>query len=150
MENEARDKGIKLALIMGDNAQGIEKLRQAVEGLEYRCVSAEDTETAIGKMRLHNFDLMILIDQFDNIELLKSPVLHYLNQLSMHVRRRVLLCLVGDEFETMDNMMAFSISANLVVNWKDIDKLTAILKHAISEKEKFYQVFMNTQQTLST
>lgn len=150
MGNEERDKGIKLALVMGDNTQGVEKLRQAVEELGYRCVSANDAKSAVGKMRLHNFDLVILSYHFESIELQQSPVLHYLNHLSMSVRRQIFLCLVGNGFESMDNISAFSMSANLVVNWKDIDKLTAILKHAISENEKFYQVFMDTQQTLST
>jgi len=150
MENEAGDKGIKLALVMGNNVRDIEKLGQAVEGLGYRCVSVRDTEIAIGKMKLHNFDLMILSDQFDSIELLKSPVFHYLNHLSMSVRRRIFICLIGDGFETMDNMMAFSMSANLVVNWKDIDKLPAILKRSILENGKFYKVFIETLQNQPT
>jgi hypothetical protein len=44
----------------------------------------------------------------------------------------------------MDNMMAFAMSANLVVNEKDLDKLAAVLKKALSDHEKFYKVFMDT------
>ena len=47
-------------------------------------------------------------------------------------------------FKTMDDMMAFALSANLVVNTKELDKLLAILKRALSDYEKFYKVFMDT------
>ena len=44
----------------------------------------------------------------------------------------------------MDHMMAFAMSANMVINSNDLDRLTAILKHAISDNEKFYKVFKDT------
>jgi len=39
-------------------------------------------------------------------------------------------------------MMAFALSANLVVNEKDLGQLSMILKRAISENGRFYKVFM--------
>ena len=35
------------------------------------------------------------------------------------------------------------MSANVVINTKDVDKLQLILKKAISENEKFYKVFVD-------
>jgi hypothetical protein len=62
----------------------------------------------------------------------------------MSVRRRIFLALISDNFKTMDNMMAFAMSANVVINTKDIQKLHLILKKAASENERFYKVFMDT------
>jgi hypothetical protein len=50
---------------------------------------------------------------------------------------------MGDKFKTMDDMMAYTISANAVINTKDVDKLSSILKQGLSEYEKFYKVFMD-------
>ena len=44
----------------------------------------------------------------------------------------------------MDQMMAYSVSANLVVNRKDIQKLDNVLKRGISDHEQFYKVLMDT------
>jgi hypothetical protein len=44
----------------------------------------------------------------------------------------------------MDDMMAFAVSANVVINAKDLEKLFPILKKALSENEKFYKVFLDT------
>ena len=52
--------------------------------------------------------------------------------------------LMSDKFRTMDHMMAFAMSANLVANWKDLGKLSSILGRAVSDNEKFYKVFMDT------
>lgn len=136
--------GGRLALVMGNDAGQIEKLRQVVEGLDYVCVPAESSEKAISKMGLYHFDLVVLSDEFEGIEPGQGRVLHHLNSLPMSVRRWVFLVLIGDRFRTMDRMMAFAMSANLVVNGKDLDKLPGILKQAISDNQDFYRVFMET------
>ena len=136
------EEGIKLALVLENDTQQAEKLKRTVEELNYRYVLARNTREAISKMRLHHFDLVFLPDRFDEIELAQSPVLQHINNLSMSVRRRFFLALIGDNFKTMDQMMAFAMSANMVINENDLDRLTAILKHAISDNEKFYKIFL--------
>jgi predicted Zn finger-like uncharacterized protein len=138
------EEGVKLTLVMGIDAQQVEKLGHIVEELGYRYVSAKNTRDAISKMRLHHFDVILLSDRFDEIELAHSPILQHINTLSMSVRRRIFLALIADEFKTMDHMMAFAMSANLVINSNDLERLTAILKHSILDNEKFYKVFMET------
>jgi len=138
------EEGAKLALVMGNEAQQIKKLGRTVEELSYRCVSAKNTRDAISKMRLHHFDVILLSDGFDGIDLAQSPILQHINNLSMSLRRRVFLALVADEYKTMDHMMAFAMSANMVINGGDLDRLTSIMQHAISDNEKFYKVFMDT------
>jgi predicted Zn finger-like uncharacterized protein len=138
------EEGTKLALVMDNNPEQSEKIKTAVEQLGYNFISAPNTRDAIGRMRFHHFDLIILSDGFDGQGLENSPVLNYLNNISMSARRRVFVALVGERFKTMDNMMAFAMSANVVINTKERDKLSAILKRAISDNEKFYKVFMDT------
>jgi CheY-like chemotaxis protein len=135
---------VKLALVMESDEIQVDQLRQYIEELGYQYVSAETTQAAIGKMRLHQFDLIILFDRFDGIELGQSPILEYLNNLALSVRRKIFLALIGDRFKTLDNMKAFAMSANVVVDSKDVDRLTTVLRHAISDNEKFYKVFMDT------
>lgn len=137
------EEGVNLALVMEDDSQQVEKLRTAVEGLGYRYVPAENIRAAITNMRFHHFDVVILSDPFDGIGAKQSPILRHLNHLSMSIRRRIFFALIGDTFKTMDHMMAFAMSANLVIGRKDMDKVTAILKTAISDNKKFYKVFID-------
>ena len=141
---ELYEEGVKLALVAESDPDQIEKLKESIEDLGYRYVSVESTSQAISKMRFHTFELVLLSDRFDGIDLAQSPVLQYLNHLSMSIRRRMFVVLVGDSFHTMDNMAAFTMSANLVVGRRDLDKLTGILKNAIVDNEKFYKVLVDT------
>ncbi len=137
------EEGTKLALVMDGNPAHLEKIKTAVEELGHNFISAPNTRDAIGRMRFHHFDLVILSDGFDGQALEHSPIINYLNNLSMSVRRRIFVALIGERFKTMDDMMAFAMSANLVINTKEVDKLSAILKRAISDNEKFYKIFMD-------
>ena len=134
----------KLALIMAGSPEDSEKINRAVVALGYTSVSSPDTRDALGKIRFHNFDLIILSDNFDGQDFEQSPILNHLNHISMSQRRRMFLALIGDQFKTMDNMMTFAMSANGVVNSKDVAQLEKILKRAISDNDKFYKVFMET------
>jgi len=141
---EFYEEGVKLALVAENDPGQLEKLKEAIGDVGYKYVAAENTGQAISKMRFHSFELVIISDGFDGIELAQSPVLQYLNHLSMTLRRRMFVTLIGESFNTMDHMMAYAMSANLVVGRQDIDKLTGILKNAIADNEKFYKVFMDT------
>ncbi len=141
---EYYDEGVRLALVMGEDVEEMKPVRQALETLEFKCVLAENTRKSIGKMRLHHFSLVIFEEDFGGVSLDQSPVLHYLNHLSTPERRRMFVAIVGKHFKTLDQMTAFSLSVNLVVNEKDVGQLAVILKRAISENEKFYKVFTET------
>ena len=134
------EEGVSLALVLGRDPGEADSLREAVEELGYKCVTAENTRRAVSTIRLHHFDLILLSDGFDGVEAGKSPVLQFMNHLSMSVRRRIFLALVGDEFKTMDNMAAFAMSVNLVISRDDADRCTPILKRAIADNERFYKV----------
>ena len=138
------EEGVKLALIMPNSSINQDRLRAGIEIIGYKCVFTPNTRDAIGKLRFHHFDLIILADGFDNQLLDQSVIVNYLNRLSMPVRRKIFLALISDNFKTMDNMMAFAMSANVVINFKDIEKLHLILKKAVSENERFYKVFLDT------
>ncbi len=142
------EEGTRLALVMDNNSEHVENIRMDVGQLGYKAISAPSIRDAIGRMRYHHFDLVILSDGFDGQSLERNPILSYLNNLSMAVRRRMFVTLMGEGFKTMDDMMAFALSVNLVVNTKELDKLSAILKRAISDYEKFYKVFMDTMVEL--
>jgi len=141
---ELFEEGTRLALVLnGDDGQ-IKDISSVLEKLSYKPIIAPSIQDAMGKLRLHHFDLIILSDGFGGQNLEGSPVTHYLNHLSMSVRRKIFLALVSDKFDTMDNMMAFNLSANLVINPADLSKLRLILNKAIPDHEKFYKIFMDT------
>jgi DNA-directed RNA polymerase subunit RPC12/RpoP len=137
------EEGTRLALVLDGDDGHIKEINSSLEQLSYKSILPTSIREAMGKLRLYHFDLIILSDGFDGQDLEGSPITHYLNHLSMSLRRKTFLVLLSDKFKTMDNMMAFGKSANLVVNPDDLSKLPLILKKAISDNERFYKVFMD-------
>jgi CheY-like chemotaxis protein len=138
------EEGTKLALVMADYPGHPERIQKSLKQLGYECISTPNTRDAIGKLRFHHFDLVVLSDGFGGQPIENNQITHFMNRLPMSVRRRIFLVFLSDKFKTMDNMMAFARSANVVINTRDLDKLHLVLKKAISENEKFYKVFMDT------
>jgi len=138
------EEGTKLALVMADSPEHSGLIRKAVEAIGYKFIDTPNTRDAIGKLRFHHFDLIILAEGFDGQNLDHSAILNYLNRLPMTVRRRIFLALISDSFKTMDNMMAFAMSANVVINTKDTEKLHLVIRKAIAENSRFYKVFVDT------
>jgi len=138
------EEGTKLALVLDGDDGHLKAIDSALEELSYKSIVCPSTKEAMAKLRLHHFDIIILSDGFDGQHLEKSPVTHLLNHLSISIRRKTFLTLLSDKFKTLDNMMAFGKSANLVVNPADISNLALILKKSISDTEKFYKVYMDT------
>lgn len=138
----------KLALVLDHDEQHQTMIQQVLSDLGYRHLVEEAATRAIKRMHLYAFDLVFLSDGFDNAAVAQSPVMRYINRLSMSVRRRMFLILMGQNFKTMDRITAFALSANLVLNNKDMDNLGRILGNAVSDHEKFYKVFMDTLKEL--
>lgn len=138
------EEGAKLALVLDGNEGHIMEIDSALEELAYKAIVPSSTSEAMSKIRLHHFDLIILSDGFDGQDLTNSPVTHYLNHLSMSIRRKIFLVLLSNKFRTLDDMMAFAKSANVVVNPADLPNLSLILKKAVSDNEKFYKVLMDS------
>lgn len=146
-EDKALDfyqEGAKLALIMNDDPEQSRKIHSTVQELGYQGIVTPTTRDALGKMRFHQFDMIVLCDGFDGQSLENSPVLNHVNRLAMSVRRRIFLALLSDRFKSMDSMMSFAMSANAVFNIKETDRLAVMLRKALSENEKLYKVFMDT------
>lgn len=138
------EEGTRLALVLDGDEANVMEINSALEELAHKPIVPTSISEAMSKLRLYHFDLIILSDGFDGQDLETNQITHYINHLSMSLRRKIFLVLLSDKFETMDNMLAFTKSANLVVNPDDLSSLPSILRKALSDNQKFYKAFMDT------
>ena len=136
------------ALICESDSGVAEKIEAALASMEYHVTAAESVRDVLKKMRYHNYDLIVVNDEFDTRDPDANSVLTYLERLSPSVRRTVYVVLVSRRCRTMDNMTAYHKSVNLVINPENLDDLGKILNRGITEKEFFYRVFNDTLKKL--
>lgn len=118
-----------------------DKIKIALELMEYSITMAENTRDALKNMRYHTYDLIVLNERFDTSNPDINGILIYLNRLVMAERRKITLFLLTDRYQTLDTMEAFHRSANIIVNVKDIDKIDTILQKGLNDTSVFYKIF---------
>lgn len=131
----------RLALVCEDAPERQAVIKAALEQLGFAMLSVKSAEEAIGRMRRDVYELVIIDEQYQGATPLDHPILAALRTLAMSQRRWMFVVLVGREFKTFDNAMAFARSVNVVVNVNDLPHLPAILKKGITDHVEFYRTF---------
>lgn len=67
-------------------------------------------------------------------------------RLSPDGRRRIFLILVGDECKTGDGTQAWTMSADVAVNTRDVATADAIVRNTVAERARLYQVFLDSRR----
>ena len=135
------EEGVETALLCEPDPAIRAKIRMALEKMKYNTTEPKSAVEALKQMRFHVFDLVVLNELFDTQDPDKNDVLKYMAKLAMDTRRNIFLALVTNRFRTMDDMMAFNKSVNIIVNVNNVDEMQKILKRSVYDNTAFYYVF---------
>jgi predicted Zn finger-like uncharacterized protein len=130
----------KAALMCESEAVVREKLKPTLELLEYHISEVHNSRDALKKMRYHNFDLILLNEYFDTRDPDSNPILIYLERMAMETRRNIFVVLLSSRHRTMDHMIAFQKSVNMILNLRNIDDFDKILQRGLADYGLFYKV----------
>ena len=131
----------KTALVCEQDAKIKKKVIDILNLMEYHITDTANHRDALKKMRYHDYNLIVLNERFDTRNPDTNGVLIYLERMPMLTRRYMFVTLLSDRYRTMDNMMAFEKSVNLIVNTQNIDDFDKILSRGIADHELFYRLF---------
>jgi predicted Zn finger-like uncharacterized protein len=132
------------ALVCESDPAMLKKVIDTLNLLEYHVTVAGDGRDALKKMRYHQYDLVVINEAFHSTGADTNMVLLYLERLNMNVRRDIFVTMISNEYRTMDQMMAFRHSVNLIVNSKNVDDIGKIIQRGLTDHEFFYRVFKET------
>jgi predicted Zn finger-like uncharacterized protein len=122
----------------------LKKIVDTLNLLEYHVTVSESGRDALKKMRYHQYDLVVINEAFHCTGPDTNMVLLYLERLNMSARRDIYVTMISSQYRTMDQMMAFRHSVNLIVNSKNIDDIGKIIQRGLTDHEFFYRVFKDT------
>ena len=142
----AQGQTLRLALVCEDAAERQGVIKPALEQVGFTMVAAKNATEAIERMRRDTYEIVILDEQYQGATPLDNPVLTTIRAMSMSARRYMFVVLLGREFKTFDNMMAFTRSVNVVVNVNDLPHLPAILRKGVADNNEFYRVMRGVLQ----
>lgn len=132
------------ALLCEQNPVARQNIENALNLMDYQSTIAESARDALKRMRYHTYDLIVVNESFDTNNPDANGVLIYLERLGMSVRRNIFVAMISTRYRTMDNMMAFHGSVNLIINIKNIEDVGKILSRGITDTELFYNIYRET------
>ena len=145
-ESEGRPFGYiapegETAMICEQGAAARDKIATELKSMGYSVVEAASVREALKFMRFHIFSAIFVNENFDTVAGEVNSILRYLEGLSMTIRRQTFVVLISAVLKTMDNMMAYNKSVNLIINKDQIGDVSHIFKKALDENDSFYHVY---------
>ena len=129
------------ALVCESDAELLKKIVNNLNLLEYHVTVSDSGRDALKKMRYHQYDLVLVNESFHCEGPDANMVLLYLERLNMNVRRNMFVVMLSSSYRTMDQMMAFRYSANIIVNTKNIDDIGKVIQRGLTDYEFFYGAY---------
>lgn len=142
------DEDVETALICETDPAIKSQITTALGALGYQMTEAEDARTALRNMRYHSYNLVVVNELFGTNDPRSNGVLIYLERQLMSVRRDIFIALISRRFRTMDQMMAFNHSVDLIINLENLGEFGKVLLRGIKEKKAFYHIFKETIRKL--
>jgi CheY-like chemotaxis protein len=138
----------KTALVCEPDAIIREQITTTLDMLEYHITVCDSARDALKKMRYHIYDLVVLNENFDTPDPDSNGILIYLERLQMAVRRGIYVLFISTRFRTMDHMMSFNKSVDLIMNPQNIADFEKVLKRGLAEHQMNYRVYRETLKKL--
>jgi CheY-like chemotaxis protein len=114
--------------------------------MEYHVTTATDAREALKKIRYQNYDVVVVNELFGTENPDENGILIYLERLSMDTRRNMFVAMITDRYRTMDYMMAFNKSVNLIINKENAAEMDKILSKGLTDYDMFYRIYKETLQ----
>jgi len=138
----------KTALLCEPDAIIRDQIASVLEMLEYHITICDSARDALKKMRYHIYNLVVLNEDFDTPDPESNGILIYLERLQMAIRRNIFVLLISTRYRTLDYMMSFIKSVDLIMNPKNITDFERILKRGLTEHDLNYRVYRETLKKL--
>jgi predicted Zn finger-like uncharacterized protein len=129
------------ALVCESDSVMLKKIVATLNLLEYHVTVSDSGRDALKKMRYHQYDLVVINEAFHCADPDSNMVLLYLERLNMSIRRDMYVAMISSQYRTMDQMMAFRHSVNMIINAKNIDDIGKIIQRGLTDHEFFYRIY---------
>ena len=143
-EEQEEVEDIPAVLILLGTGDKEDTLSSDWQALGYRIEMADTPDKAIEKLMSIHFSAVFMHADFEGEPLDKSLVHSYVTWLPTPKRRTIFYILAGPDFQTLYDIEALSLSANLVINDGDIKQLIPILRKSFREYEELFGPLMET------
>jgi len=145
---EFYEEGSKLALICFDEGPVRDNLAKIMTELDYIPVIPSSARDALKRIRLTQFSVVLLEENYAGQSKDNNVILRLIQPMDMTTRRRIFVVLFGKDYKTFDNMTAFALSVNAVINLSDEAQFDKVLHKGLTDYDHFYKVYFDVMREI--
>lgn len=145
---EFYEEGSKLALICFDEGPTRDNLAKIMTEMDYIPVIPSSARDALKRIRLTQFSVILLDENYAGQSKDNNVILRLLQPMDMTTRRRIFVALFGKDYNTFDNMTAFALSVNALINLSDEAQFGKVLHKGLADYDRFYKVYFDVMREM--
>jgi hypothetical protein len=134
-------EGMKSAMIAFDNEEIQEKLVEKINALGYRTIVAINIRDAVKQLKFGRVQLLIIQEDYYGANLSTNQIIRAVHSLEQIIRHDMFVAVVGPSFTSLDDLTAFSLSLDTVINVADLYDIDRILISAMTHVKKFMATY---------
>lgn len=134
----------RTALLCESSPEIVAQIKNVLDYMEYHVTEALSTRDALKQMRYHDYDLIIVNEHFDTSNPDTNGVLMYISRMPINIRRNIFVALISKRFKTLDYMMSFVKSVNMIINERNIPEFETVLQRGIADTDILYKTLRDS------
>jgi hypothetical protein len=107
----------------------------------YRPILAINVRDAVKQLKFGRFQLMIIQEDYYGATLASNQLIRAVNSLELSIRHEMFIAVIGPSFTSLDDLTAFSLSLDTVINTNDLEDIERILISGIGHVKKFFATY---------
>jgi len=135
------EEGVEKALVYLTDASVYKRVEHALQQMDYYISNVQTVQQAVAKLSSNPYDMVIIDDNVLNPGKGEESFYHYARSLPMDIQRIFLFCLVSRQYSTLDQLTAFKLGVNLILNTGDLEKTRMVFERAMRDYRKTYRAF---------
>jgi hypothetical protein len=134
-------EGLKTALVIYDNEEIQNMLEEKLSSMGYKVSLALNVRDAAKQLKFGAFQVVLLQEDYYGATVKNNQLLKAINSLEVRIRHKMFIGLIGPSFTSLDDLMAFSLSLDTVINTRDLEDIEKLLISAIGHVSKFFATY---------
>ncbi|MDR1084456.1 MAG: hypothetical protein LBP22_06245 [Deltaproteobacteria bacterium] len=134
-------EGLKAALVAYDSEEIQDMLYTKLSNMGFKPFIALNVRDAVKQLKFGRFQLMLIQEDYYGATLTSNQLIRAVNGLELSIRHEMFIAVIGPSFTSLDDLTAFSLSLDTVINTADIEDIERILISGMGHVQKFYATY---------
>ncbi|MGL4209826.1 MAG: hypothetical protein ACRCTY_10620, partial [Candidatus Adiutrix sp.] len=132
------------ALIVHDTDATISLLIEKLSANGYDSIVATNMRDAAKQIKFTKFNLLLLQENYYGTSLGGNQLLRAIQNIDTQQRRGMLVILISPSMITLDDLTAFALSIEAIININDLNIIERIIVSTVARAKKFYAAYSET------